>query len=276
MLRADSLSTAPSAALERQPPECERPAVERRLPSWVDCGGFIDIHCHLLPGLDDGPPDEQVCARMARQAYQAGALGVAATPHCNLRWPFDNRRAAEVLRQTESRFPRGLEVFPGCELELNGEAIEALRHAPRDFTLNRSRYTLVEFPRGGAAPPLERLFDLFGELELTPILAHPEKTAQFRRRPEQLVEWVRRGGLVQVTGDALCGRLGRRTRELTEAFLAAGLVHFAASDAHDDTRRRPDLLEAYGRVRVLAGPQTAARLFAWNGLAVLKDEPWDA
>ncbi len=235
--------------------------------------GFIDIHCHLLPGLDDGPPTPEVAAHMCALALAAGTVAVIATPHANHRFAFDPEQAAARRSELEAGLERPLRLFGGCEVEMSCETLPAVLECPAAYTLAGSRYLLVELMPAGLPPHLERVWGGLLDRGLVPVLAHPERHALLQARPERLASWVKRGLLVQLTADALTGRRGARVQGLAAELLRRRLVHFVASDGHDPLRRPPRLLEAYRAVHERLSPQLADRLFIHNPRAVLEDRP---
>ena len=263
-----------STALTKRTPDSDPLIVrEPKLPAWMGVKGFVDIHCHLLPGLDDGPKTVETARQMAIAAYASGTMAAVATPHCSFRYPFEPAKARGQLKWLETQGPRGFSIFLGCELQLNDESLRLFRDHPADYAINASGYVLVELLPQSAPSNLLHGVRLFSELGYTPILAHPERHPMFWGRHGRLSEWVRNGCLVQITADSLSGRMGRRAERTARALLTEGLVHFVASDGHDPVKRPPMLIEGFRRTAELLGPAEAARLFTYNPLAVLHDQP---
>jgi protein-tyrosine phosphatase len=235
--------------------------------------GFIDIHCHLLPGLDDGPRTPDVAVHMCALAQAAGTVAVIATPHANHRFVFDPQQAAARRSELEANLERPLRLFGGCEVELSYEMLPAVFEHPAAYTLAGSRYLLVELMPTSLPPNLERVFSRLLDRGVVPVLAHPERHALLLARLERLESWVARGVLVQLTADALTGRRGARVQGLAVELLRRRLAHFVASDGHDPVRRPPRLLDAYRAVHEGLSPQLADRLFIHNPRAVLEDRP---
>ena len=243
------------------------------LPAWMGVSGFVDIHCHALPGLDDGPRDGAAARSLVEAAARAGTAAIVATPHFNFQYDYWPDAVEALLAQVERECPSAPLLFRGCELELNDEATRAFFAEPRRYTLNGSRYALVEpplrFPPDRLAPLLAR----FRATGVTPVLAHPERVPLFQERPELAAAWVSAGGLLQITGCSFLGRMGRRAEALAWDLLGAGLAAFVSSDAHDAAKRPPDLRPAFRAVYDRAGQAAAARLFTHNPAAVVHDEP---
>ena len=246
---------------------------EPKLPAWMGVKGFIDIHAHFLPGLDDGPKTPEIAQQMAIAAYTAGTMAAVATPHCSFRYPFDSEKTAKRLEWMESQIPEGFTLFGGCELQLNDESVRLFFEDPKRCSLNRSRYVLVEFMPQSAPPSVEHVLGMFIDRGHVPVLAHPERYPFLQSQKERLIGWVQRGCLLQITADSLSGRMGRRCAASATAMEEEGLAHFVASDAHDPLKRPPHLLEAFRRVSELVGAARAADLLTYNPLALLNDEP---
>jgi protein-tyrosine phosphatase len=204
----------------------------------------IDLHCHILPSLDDGPADLEGSLQLARRAVDAGTSTIAATPHIREDYPFDPEEIApRVERLNADLVEAGLqvEVVPGGELafsrlpELDDETLARI-------TLGDSSYLLMESPYGFIAEQqLERdLFDLQVR-GFRPVLAHPERCPSFHQGIERLAGLVEHGVVCAITVSSMTGRFGRTVRRFTAELFRAGLVHVVTSDAHDAGSREPDL-----------------------------------
>lgn len=196
---------------------------------------MIDLHSHILPGVDDGPAALEDALEMARAAVADGIEVVAATPHVREDYPTSAEameRALESLRTAVVTAGIRLELRPGGEVALEelGRGLEELQR----FGLGGNpSYLLVETPYFGWPLDLEqRLFDRAIAHGITPVLAHPERNAEVQASPRRLEPLVEAGTLVQVTAASVDGRLGRRSRETAFRLLDLGLAHMLASDAH--------------------------------------------
>jgi protein-tyrosine phosphatase len=221
---------------------------------------MIDIHAHLLPGIDDGARSLEQALNMARQALADGIDTLVLTPH-HLNGLYDNpavgiRAHCASLRRELMAQGIGLRVLPGAECHLVHELPAALRAGTAMTVADRGRAVLVELPvhhvPHGTADILEEIFDL----GLQPVIAHPERNAELARDPGLLREWVESGCLAQVTAQSCSGRFGAKVQAAAREMVQAGLIHFAASDAHRDQRRIPELspgraiIEAWTRPEV--------------------------
>jgi protein-tyrosine phosphatase len=195
----------------------------------------IDLHSHVLPGVDDGARTIEDSRELASKAASEGITAIAATPHVRHDYPTTpDRMEAEVtaLRRDFSEQGIPVEILHGGEVDL--QAMRALSQDDlRRFTIAQNgRYLLVEFPYRGWPLDLEQtLFDL-ALSGIAPILAHPERNAEVQADPGRLGPFVERGGLVQITAASLDGRIGRRSRQAAQQLIEAGHAHVLASDAH--------------------------------------------
>ena len=208
---------------------------------------MIDLHSHILPGLDDGSRTVEDARGLARRAAEDGVTAIAATPHVRNDYP---TRAEEmergVSRLREDFLAEGIdvEVLPGGEID-PGMLASLDDDELRRFTLAQSgRYLLLEFPYTGWPAGLEETVYGLGLRGLLPILAHPERNREVQSKPERLAEAVRMGALVQVTAASLDGRIGRSSQTAANKLLELGLAHVLASDAHTPEIREAGLAAA--------------------------------
>lgn len=236
---------------------------------------MIDLHCHILPGVDDGPAAIEESVAMAAAAVRDGTRTIVATPHGG-EWSY-NGTFAETLQRTGNLQAelarRGIELELLAGLEVHIAPDLASRHARGNaFTLNGSRYLLVELPfQVMPAYTEQALFDLQLR-QLVPVIAHPERNAQIVARPEILKGMVDRGMLAQVTAGSLTGLFGQKTREAAELLLTHNLVHVIASDGHSASDRGPILSAAVKRAGELIGQEAAEAMVTTTPLAIIHDD----
>lgn len=208
---------------------------------------MIDLHTHVLPGVDDGAPDLDASVAIAKHAAADGVHTMVATPH--IREDYDVApdelapRAAELQRRLRERGVP-VRVLPGGEVamtrarELDNEQLRMVAIA------GRTRYVLLETPYGGVPPSFEEVVFALQLRGYTSLIAHPERSEAFRGDPERLAELVERGALLQLTAAALTGQLGRGVRRFALELVERELAHVIASDVHRPSDRRATLSEA--------------------------------
>lgn len=208
---------------------------------------MIDLHCHILPGVDDGPERLEDALALAREAADEGIRTIVATPHVDgrhLRTAAGVRDLVASLNSSLGDAGIPVEVLPGAEVALSwlGELGDG---ELADAALGDGPALLVESPYTGDVPLLEeQLFDLQVK-GFQPLLAHPERCPAFQARPERLAALVDHGVRCSITAASLAGRLGQPARRLSIELVAHGLVHDVSTDAHDTRRRPPRLREGF-------------------------------
>jgi protein-tyrosine phosphatase len=205
----------------------------------------IDLHCHILPALDDGAPDLATALAMARSHVAAGVETVAATPH--VAW--DLRLTADAIAAAVTEL-RGAIAAEGIGLELVAGAEIALSLAPdlSDEELSRlalggGPWLLVEPPLTPSAGGFDAILDHLQVRGHRIVLAHPERCPAFQREPQRLADLVHAGVLTSITAGALVGRFGGTVQRFALKLAEEGLIHSIASDAHDNSRRAPGMLD---------------------------------
>jgi protein-tyrosine phosphatase len=211
---------------------------------------MIDLHCHILPGLDDGPATMSEALAMASMAAASGTTTVVATPHIDGRWgvrPSELSRRVALLEDALSSEGIPLAVRPGGEIDISRFA--DLRPEDLDrLRLGGGPCLLLESPLSPAAGDSDMLMLRIRGRGEQILLAHPERCPLFQREPERLVRLVDAGVLCSISTGSLRGQFGEQVRGFTIDLLRAGLVHDLASDAHDDWRRPPPLGDSLSEV----------------------------
>jgi len=237
---------------------------------------LVDMHVHLLAGLDDGPRSEDDAVAMCRASHAEGVRLSVALAHQNDQWPAvtpDRIRQAHAGLAARLR-REGLEfaVFPTAEVMV-GPDTEADWRAGRLMTVaDRGKYVLLEFPHHLYVDvrPLLRAFAAGG---VRPILAHPERTPELLNDPGRIEELVGLGALVQVSSESVTRPADGRAERALKGWLRRGVVHLIGSDGHSPNRRPPRLAEAAQKVRRWAGDRVADRVCGAHGTAVLQGLP---
>jgi protein-tyrosine phosphatase len=230
---------------------------------------MIDIHCHVLPGVDDGPAEEATAIAMCRMAAEHGTTDLVATPHANSRYEYSLERNQERLARLQQAVGPAPRLHRGCDFRLSFENVEAALQDPSRFTIDGGPYLLVEFSDQVITPGASEVFARLREAGVTPVITHPERNPLLREQLGRLSTWAGRGCLIQVTGHALLGRFGQRARAAAIEMINAGLAHVIASDGHDLEQRPPVLSDSFHFVADRWGPEVARRLFRETPEAIL-------
>jgi protein-tyrosine phosphatase len=233
----------------------------------------IDIHCHILPGLDDGPDSFEISIAMAEMAIADGITHVIGTPHAHPNFAFDSTKIRERRDELQRLFEGRLILATGCDFHLSYENLEDIRFDPSRYTLNQKNYLLVEFADFSIPPALDQALHNLQLAGLVPIVTHPERNPLIRAQPERLFKWLGQGCYAQVTGQSLLGKFGRAAQETSQRWLAEGAVHFIASDAHNVTSRPLRLKETFDWVAKAHGEDVAQALLVDNPLAAFEGRP---
>jgi protein-tyrosine phosphatase len=227
---------------------------------------MIDIHCHILPGLDDGAKTLDDSLEMARMAVADGIQTIVATPHLFKRRMVDlkevnNResilQAIEMLRAKFEEESIALTLLPGCDFPLSYEALQLLEEG-QALTINDSNhYLLLELPDTSFPPALDDIVFRLKSRGLTPIITHPERQFIIQEMPEKLTRLIDLGCLVQMTGNSLTGAFGHAVKKFSRKLVKKGHVHLLATDAHSTHHRPPELSAAVKELTSLVGESRA-------------------
>ena len=234
---------------------------------------MVDIHCHILPGLDDGAESLDEALQMGEMAIADGITHVMGTPHSNDEYRFDPVLVRERRDELQKRFGERLKIATGCDFHLSYENLQDIRTNPAKYTLNQLNYLLVEFADFAIPPKIEDALHHLQLAGITPIITHPERNGLIRAKPERLYGWIHQGCYVQVTASSLLGRFGSATQRLVNNWLGEGRIHFFATDAHNLTSRPMRMRAAYEVVAKERGEEVARALFQENPLAAFEGRP---
>jgi protein-tyrosine phosphatase len=231
---------------------------------------MVDVHCHILPGLDDGPENIETSLGMMEAAIADGITHVVATPHSSNQFFFDYERVRARRAELQEKIGNRLILATGCDFHLNPENLDALREDAPRFCINQRDYLLVEFNEYSIPPAMDQTLHEIQLMGLRPVITHPERNAILRMQTERLAKWVRLGCFIQVTAGSLTGVFGPGAQKDAWRWLAYGLVHLVATDAHN-TRGRPlKLKPAFDLVQEQYGEEKARALFAENPMAAFE------
>lgn len=230
-----------------------------------------DIHCHLLPGIDDGAKSWDEALTMARQAVAEGITTSIVTPH---QLGSNSHNRGDTIRQLTAEFQHylnqysiPLRVLPGADVRIDTDMIPRLQSGDCLSLGDHRRHVLLELPHE-LYLPLEPVLAQLQRISMTGILSHPERNEGILRQPALIPRLIAEGCYMQITADSLIGTFGAAPQRLAEMMLRNGWVHFLATDAHSPRNRRPRILEAKKRVAELAGRAYAEAICGTNPAAV--------
>ena len=214
---------------------------------------MIDIHCHILPGLDDGAHDFTDSLDMAKLAVNEGIHTIIATPH-HQNGHYHNTKNDIIHRTKELNEYLEVEgvkltILPGQETRLYGELMEDYENGEILTLANISNYLFIELPSSHVPGYTNQLLFDVQMKGMTPVIVHPERNAELIEQPDKLYRLVKNGAATQITASSLTGYFGKKIQRFTFDLIEANLTHFIASDAHNTTKRTFKMEEAFNLVK---------------------------
>ena len=227
---------------------------------------MIDLHCHLLPGIDDGPETLEEALEMARIAVANGIEEAHVTPHLHVgRWDNDLRKinaAVESYRAALAQAGIPLEIGFAAEVRLDYEIVPLIEAGRVPFlgTLEGHQVMLLEFPHSHVPVGADKFVAWLLARNIRPLIAHPERNKDVMRDPDRIEPFVREGCLLQLTADSVSGGFGELCAQRAREFLERGWVSVLASDAHDTVDRPPRIAPGRDAAAVIVGEDEARRM----------------
>ena len=234
---------------------------------------MVDIHSHILPGLDDGAASFDESLAMLRMAAEQGTTDIVATPHANNEYKFQPEIIGERIAELAQAVEGAIRIHCGCDFHLSYENVQDALLRPDWYCIEGGRYLLVEFSNFSIPSQVEEYFTKLGDQEIRPIITHPERNPILQQDPQRVLKWVELGCAVQVTASAMTGYWGERVWRIANWLLERDAVHFLATDAHDTKHRVPILSTARKEVAEMVGADIAKALVDDNPRAVITGQP---
>ncbi|MBL1262360.1 tyrosine-protein phosphatase [Methylomicrobium sp. RS1] len=236
---------------------------------------MIDMHCHMLPGIDDGPKTMEQSLEMARYAVEHGTRCCVVTPHIQPGC-YDNdsdsiRRIFEDFQSQLDAEKIPLQVGMAAEVRICAELPLLISQGKIPFLggWQEKRLILLEFPHDHITVGAEKLIDWLIQRDILPVIAHPERNQSVMRQPEKIDAFVKKGCLLQITADSVTGLFGEVSQKLALSLIQKGNATLIATDAHNLHKRRPSLKAAYEMLLPIIGAAKAQALFIGNAEAML-------
>ena len=240
----------------------------------LDFVQFVDMHCHLLPGIDDGARNWDESLAMARLAEADGIATVIVTPHQLGTYRSNDGRTVRArtahLQEFLNQRDVDLRVLPGAEARIEPDLVGRIRAGEILTLADRGRYVLLEMPHD-VCLPINGLLAELSRAGITGVLAHAERNMGIVAQPSLAESFVAAGCLLQVTAGSILGTFGKQIEETALRLIRQGMVHFVASDAHNAKSRRPLMRRAFDCLAEIVGHETAAVLCCHNPAALLDD-----
>jgi protein-tyrosine phosphatase len=233
----------------------------------------VDIHSHILPEVDDGPKSWDMALAMCRVAAADGITHMVATPHANDRYHYDRDYLKGLLDHLQELTGDSPKLLLGCDFHLSYENLQDCVANPSRYVIEGTRYQLVEFSNYSIPDNTTDSFFKLGDCGITAVITHPERNPILRENLQRVMEWAEQGCVVQVTGSALTGFWGERTRRAAVWLLERQAVHVLATDAHDLEKRIPILSTSREAAAEICGEDVAEALVEGNPRAIISNQP---
>lgn len=235
--------------------------------------GFIDIHTHILPGVDDGAANWQQTEKMIQLQKEQGVTDIIATPHFDVE---SNRQKPEQIRQLvseanelASKVAPGIRLYSGEEVLYTPGILELYRQG-EILTLADSRYLLLEFfPRSSYREIEKAVREFVGE-GVIPVIAHVERYHHLMQQYDRMNELIKMGALFQMNSRSMLGSFFDKRKKMCHKLAQNGFVHFLGSDCHNEEERPPSMYKSYEVLRKLSGEQEAAGMVCENAKCILE------
>lgn len=236
---------------------------------------MVDLHCHLLPGVDDGSKSMEISLRLAREATENGVTHALLTPH-HMNGRYVNhkqdviRRAKEFQEQLKAHnIP--LTVFPGQEVRINGQLLEALNKDDILFADTGNKYLMLEFPDDDVPHYTNEMIFSLQQRGIIPVVVHPERNTKIMAQPDLIYQLLEKGCLSQITASSYVGTFGKKVENFSRQLIEAGQGYVFASDAHDLPGRKYEMRQAFDKLQREFGDKLSEQ-YQQNARSIINGE----
>lgn len=233
---------------------------------------MVDIHCHIIPEVDDGAPSWDVALEMCRLAAQDGIEHIVATPHADNQYSYHREELAARLQRLRELAGDSPHFTLGCDFHLSYDNLEDAFAHPHRYTIGDTGYLLVEFSDYSIPKQITAALLRLLEMGITPVITHPERNPHLQKDFKRLAQWIEAGCLIQITANSLTGFWGEQARRSARSLLDRQAVHVLATDAHDSRRRLPLLSTARNAVTLWYGEARSRALVDDNPRAIVSGQ----
>lgn len=236
---------------------------------------MIDLHCHLLPGIDDGSANMDISLKLAAEAVQNGVTHALLTPH-HMNGMYVNHKT-DVIRLTKNfqnqlkQHNIDLTVFPGQEVRINGDLLTALDQNDILFADEGGRYLMLEFPDDDVPTYTNDMIYQLQQRRIIPVIVHPERNTKIMRHPDLIYDLLQKGCLSQITASSYVGTFGDKVEQFSQQLIEAGQAYVFASDAHNLPGRKYEMKEAFQRLETEFG-DTITKEFESNAKNIINGD----
>lgn len=233
---------------------------------------MIDIHSHILTGIDDGAKNLEISKKLIELAKKSGTTDIIATPHTLSASEYEKPNWSVIEELVKEAKQEGINIYTGAELEVNWDIQELIKKDSSEYCLANSRYLLAELPSQTIPNYVD---EFFYELQMKGkliIIAHPERHPILQKDPNILYKWAKKGIFLQCNAGSFVGVFGSRAKHFAEVLLRHNLVHFIGSDAHNLRQRNTDIRIPKEKIIELIGEKKAKELFETNPQYILEDK----
>ena len=236
---------------------------------------MVDLHCHLLPGIDDGSKNMKVSLRLAKEATENGITHALLTPHhMNGRYVNHKKDVIKLtneFRQQLMKHRIPLTVFPGQEVRINGQLIDALDKDDILFADEDNRYLMLEFPDDDVPHYTNQMIFELQQRGITPVIVHPERNTKIMAHPDLFYQLLEKGCLSQITASSYVGTFGKKVENFSRRLIENGQGYLFASDAHDLPGRKYEMQQAFAKLRQEFGNELVIR-YSNNARSIINGE----